>query len=278
MASVARLLLYVGALIAIGRGLLTLAGSDWRAGEQSVHSAAVPQWLARGAALLLVLAPLLMVQLQLSALDMTRADLPTLLGETGWGQGWSQLMTACVLASIALVLPVGGSTSLMLVFGTLAVAFAMSGLGHAAADEQWPLGARVLDATHILTTGAWIGGLLMTWSVTRVRGFATANEAWRRFSRVATVMAPLSIATGVLGAARVLRHASLGAAVSSDYGQLLLLKTALVVTVLAIGARQRTRIARGDLPAVRSVQVELGMALGVLLVTALFTGMEPPGE
>ncbi|MFN5599286.1 MAG: CopD family protein, partial [Gemmatimonas sp.] len=210
--------------------------------------------------------------------DMTRADLPTLLGETGWGQGWSQLMTACVLASIALVLPVGGSTSLMLVFGTLAVAFAMSGLGHAAADEQWPLGARVLDATHILTTGAWIGGLLMTWSVTCVRGFATANEAWRRFSRVATVMAPLSIATGVLGAARVLRHASLGAAVSSDYGQLLLLKTALVVTVLAIGARLRRRIARGDLPAVRSVQVELGMALGVLLVTALFTGMEPPGE
>ena len=278
MASVARLLLYVGAMIAIGRGLLTLAGSDWRAGERSVHSATLPQWLTRGAALLLVLAPLLMVQLQLSALDMTRADLPTLLGQTGWGQGWSQLMTACVLASIALVLPVGGSTSLMLVFGALAVAFAMSGLGHAAADEQWPLGARVLDATHVLTTGAWIGGLLMTWSVTRVRGFAAADDAWRRFSRVATVMAPLSIATGVLGAARVLRHASPMAAVSSEYGQLLLLKTALVGAVLAIGARQRTRIARGDLPVVRSVQVELGMAMGVLLVTALFTGMEPPGE
>ena len=278
MASVARLLLYVGALIAIGRGLLALTGSDWRAGERSVHSAALPQWLARGGALLLVLAPLIMVQVQLAALEMTRADLPTLLGETGWGQGWSQLMTACVLASIALVLPVGGSTSLMLLFGALAVAFAMSGLGHAAADEQWPLGARVLDATHVLTTGAWIGGLLLTWSVARVRDFTLANEAWRRFSRVATVAAPLSLLTGGLGAVRVLRHASPGAAVESSYGQLLVLKSLLVLAVLAIGARQRARITRGDLPAARSVQVEMGVALGVLLVTALLTGAEPPGE
>ena len=64
----------------------------------------------------------------------------------------------------------------------------------------------------------------------------------------------------------------------SSYGQLLVLKSLLVLAVLAIGARQRARITRGDLPAARSVQVEMGVALGVLLVTALLTGAEPPGE
>lgn len=274
--AVARLLLYAGALIAFGRALLTSIGAGWQHAGRPVHAAPLPTWVARAGALLLVAAPLLMLQLQLTALEMTRADLPMLLGETAWGQGWSQLVTACVLTSVALALPAGGSTSLMLLFGALALAFAMSGIGHAASDEQWPLGARLVDAVHVAAMGTWIGGLLLTWIVARTTD-ATAGM-WRAFSRVATVAAPLTVLSGALGALRILRHASLPAALASDYGRLLLLKTALVLVVLAIGAMQRRRIERGAVAASRSVQVELGVAMGVLLVTALFTGMEPPGE
>jgi putative copper export protein len=275
-AAVARLLLYVGALIAIGRGTVTFLDPEWSAEGRLVHEATAPRWLARGGALALVLAPMLLLRLQLGALEMTTADLPALLGETAWGRGWTQLTIACVLASFALLLRTGRNSSLLLIMSALGVAVAMGGLGHAAADEQWPLGARLLDAMHVAAMGAWIGGLLTTVLITRVPMFEARDVAWRHFSRTATIMAPVTVLTGFGSGARLLLGTPVGAIASSDYGRRLLLKTFLVIGVLAIGARQRSRMHRGDFPASRAVRLELGIAGAVLLVTALLTGTEPP--
>ena len=274
----ARSLLYLGALIAVGRGSVAALDPAWKAGACSVHDAPGPLLMARAGALALVIAPLLMLQLQLAALEMSRADIPTLLGETGWGHGWSQLTAACVLASVALVLPSGRRASLALVAVSLGVAAALGGLGHAAADEQWPLGARLLDALHVAAMGAWIGGLLSTLLITRVTGFALRDAAWRTFSRTATIMAPVTVITGLGSGARLLLAVPPAEVLASGYGRLLLLKTVLVLAVLAIGAAQRRRIARGAVPVSRSVWVETAMATVVLLVTAVLTGTEPPGE
>lgn len=275
-AALARLLLYVGALIAIGRGTVTFLDPEWTADGRVVHDASAPRWAARLGSLLLVLAPALLLRLQLGALEMTTDDLPALLGETAWGRGWTQLTMASVLASIALLLKTGRTSSLLLIMTALGVAVAMGGLGHAAADAQWPLGARLLDAMHVAATGAWIGGLLSTVLITRVPAFDARDLAWRHFSRTATVMAPVTVLTGVGSGARLLLGTPFDAIVTSEYGRLLLLKTVLVLAVLLIGARQRARIQREQRPASRAVRLELGIAGAVLLLTALLTGSEPP--
>lgn len=276
--ALARVLLYVGALVAVGRGTITFLDPEWKAGARSVHDVGAPRFAARLAALLLVSAPLLLLTLQMGALEMTRADLPMLLRETAWGHGWTQLTMASVLASVALVLPTGRSSSMLLLMASLGVAVAMGGLGHAAADEQWPIGARLLDAMHVAATGAWIGGLLGTLLLTRVPGFALRDAAWRTVSRTAGVMAPVSVLTGMGSGARLLLGVSPADIVASDYGRLLLVKGILVTVVLSIGFSQRRRIQRGSVPVNRIIGVELCVAAAVLAITAVLTGAEPPGE
>lgn len=274
----ARSLLYAGVVIAVGRASVAFFDPEWKAGARSVHDMPGPRALARAAALLLVLSPLLLLQLQLAALEMTRAEIPTLLAETSWGNGWSQLTFACVLASAALVLPVARTSVLLLLLAALGVAVAMGGLGHAAADERWPVGARALDAVHVVAMGSWIGGLLVTLLLTRVPSFALRDAAWRSFSRTATVVAPVTVITGALSGARLLWGTAPAAVLASDYSRLLALKTVLVLLVLGIGASQRRRIAQGRQPEGQRVWTEVGIAAAVLLVTAVLTGSEPPGE
>ncbi len=278
LAATARWLLYAGALVAVGRGTITFLDPEWKAGARCVHDVGAPRVVAWGAALLLMAAPLLLLLAQMSALEMPRAELPVLLRETSWGRGWSQLALASVLAAVALVLPTRRATSILLLMASLGVAVAMGGLGHAAADEQWPVGARLLDALHVAATGAWIGGLLCTVLLTRVPGFALRDTAWRTVSRTAGVMAPVSVLTGIGSGARLMLGVSPAAIVASDYGRLLLAKVLLVILVLCIGFSQRRRIQRGTVPVNRIIGVELCVAAAVLVITAVLTGAEPPGE
>lgn len=274
----AKALLYAGTLVAVGRGSVAFRDPAWKAGARSVFDMPLPRAVARAAALMLMAAPLLLLRSQLQALEMSRAEIPALLGETAWGHGWSQLTLACLLASMALVLPLGRRSAPALVLASLGVAVALSGLGHAAADDRWPLGARVLDAMHVVAMGAWIGGLVTTLVITRVTGFALREAAWRTFSRTATIMAPVTVLTGVGSGWRLLGGTAPATIMVSDYGRLLIVKSVLVLAVLAIGARQRSRIHRGERPETRTLWVEIGVAAAVLLVTAVLTGTEPPGE
>jgi putative copper export protein len=277
-APTARALLYLGAVVALGKGSVAFLDPAWRAGARSVHALPAPRLFAWSGAVALISAPLLLLALQLAALDMSTADLRTLLFDTGWGRGWSQLAAACVAASVLLVLPTTRATAPVLLLAAVGVAAAMGGLGHAAADERWPIGARILDALHVGAMGAWIGGLAMTLLITRSPTFALRDAAWRTFSRSATIMAPVAVLTGVGSGARLLLGTSASAAAAGDYARLLLLKTALVMVVLIIGAAQRARIARGQQPDRTRMRVEVGVAAAVLAVTAVLTGTEPPGE
>lgn len=277
-AVLARALLYMGALVAIGRGTVAFLDPEWKAGATSVFDTPWPRSLARLGAAALVIAPLLLLRLQLQALDMSPDEAVAVLRDTAWGQGWVQLMIAVTLAGGALLLPVGRTTSLVLLMTSLGVAAALGGLGHAAADEQWPLGARLLDAMHVAAMGAWIGGLLTTLLITRVPAFALREAAWRTFSRTATIMAPVTVLSGLGSGARLLLGTPPMAVMASDYGRLLVIKSVLVIGALVIGARQRSRIARGTVPINRMMWVEIGVASAVLLVTAVLTGTEPPGE
>jgi len=271
----ARALLYVGALVAIGRGLMAVM----HAGAQK-HSHTTTRRMALTAALLLVIAPVLLARQQLLALEMPWSELGMLMRDTGWGRGFALLSCSALATALLLYLRLNRLTAWVLLASATTLSVAMGGLGHAAADEHWPVGARVLDAAHVWTVGAWMGGLLYTWLATRG---TTADQGpidalWRRFSSVATVVAPLAVITGMLSGLRLLNGLAPRVIVGSEYGQMLLVKSLLVAVMMAIGAVQRSRIANGTWPARRSVAVELGLAAWVLLVTATLTGTEPPGE
>jgi putative copper export protein len=129
--------------------------------------------------------------------------------------------------------------------------------------------------------GAWIGALTLLVLSGVGDGGATAGVnagTWRAFSRIATVMAPVVVLSGVGSAWRRVGASGPAALLASDYGRLLLLKTALVSVVLAAGYTQRRRLGAGGVPVRRVVQREVVLAAVVLAVTAWMTGMEPPGE
>jgi len=269
-------MLYAGAIVAMGWGTLTFLAAD------SYTEPSPLLWRVRQAAsALLVVAPALLLLLQLRALEMTATDLPLLLQETGWGRGWLQLATVCGGAAVTVLLAAGSTSSLLALMGALGVAVAMGGLGHAAADERWPLGSRLLDAMHVAGMGAWIGGLLVTWLETRGVGGELAETPatrarWGAFSRTATVMAPVTVLAGVGSSLRRFDGVGVVDIMASPYGRLLLLKTLLVAAVLALGWAHRRRVQAGHLPVAGGVRRELMAVVAVLLMTAVLTGISPP--
>ncbi|MEN9509435.1 MAG: hypothetical protein RLZZ621_1998, partial [Gemmatimonadota bacterium] len=80
---VARLLLYLGVVIALGRAFTGAYASPAPNGSPIARRVLV--W---GGVTALVVAPLLLLQRQLTALDMSLAEAPLLLRESAWGRGW----------------------------------------------------------------------------------------------------------------------------------------------------------------------------------------------
>ena len=268
----ARLVLYGGAMTGLGYAWLAVQSAT----GLITDGAARHRTTQRIGSALLAAAPLLLLQLQLAALEMGRSDLPLLLGETAWGQGWTLLTLACLSASVLLWFPATRRTRPFLWVATLAVASAMGGLGHAAADDQYPLVARAVDALHVISLGVWLGGLFVTYAATRIDPPTAGGDLWRRFSASATVAAPLTVLTGVVSSWLRLHGAEWPVAFTTTYVQLLVAKGGIVGAVLWYGASQRQRIGRGESPVAAAVRQELLLALVVLLLTALLTGSEPP--
>jgi putative copper export protein len=271
-----RLLLYGGAALAIGRGMLAVLAREASGASADPRAVRVSLWIA---ALALVMAPIALLLVQQQALELTIAEVPGLLRDTTWGRGWMPLALTCVLSALLLPLPQArtraGSWALLL--AALGVAAAMGGLGHAAADDQWPLASRVFDALHVAGVGAWIGGLLLMLLASAGTSAPTAG-AWRAFSRMASVMAPVVLLSGVGSSWRRVGGSGPTAILASDYGKLLLIKIVLALAVMALGATQRRRIAAGETPSRTVVLREVVLAFVVLGATAWMTGTEPPGE
>lgn len=276
LAPLATFLLYLGAAVAVGHGTLAFL-------EEMARTPAPWPPPLRGRALrwagaaALLLAPALLLLAQLQALDRSLAQAAELVTETGWGAGWAQLAAAGALGAVGLLLPFPWWRSVGALMTAIAVAVAMSGMGHAAADEAWPRLSRALDAMHAASVGGWLGGLALVWSdLTPATDDAGALARWRLFSPAAGVLAPVAIATGAGNTLLRLLGAPPAAIAASDYGRLLALKLLLVAAVLALGWANRTRVRAGTRPAARALRAELLLALAAFAVTAVLTRAEPP--
>jgi copper transport protein len=144
--------------------------------------------------------------------------------------------------------------------------------GHAL-DRGRPLLEPAVDLLHVAAASFWLGGL-----VALGLALATAGDRapmLRRFSNLAVASVAVLVATGVLRAFAELR--SLEQVWSTGYGRLLIVKTALLVSLATIGWFNRYRLLpRLSLDALRrNVAVELMLFAALVAVVALLTDLRP---
>jgi copper transport protein len=144
--------------------------------------------------------------------------------------------------------------------------------GHAL-DPGRSLLAPVVDFLHVAAASFWLGGLVAL--ALALSGSAERVPMLRRFSTVALVAVVVLSVTGVLRAFEELR--SLAQLWSTGYGQLVIVKTALLAALVVLGWLNRYRL----LPKLsfdglrRNVAVELALFVGLVAAVALLTDLRP---
>lgn len=210
---------------------------------------------------------------------------------TPWGDGWLLEIIALAVSFAALraarrdaarVLPWQAAAA-----AAAALAFVPALSGHAVADRTFAPFTLLFDGVHVLAAGAWLGTLAVLLGVglgTVARAADTnARDVIARmvnaFSPLALTCAAVLVFTGVV-AARV-HVASWAAFTGTAYGRTLLVKLALVLLLVLVGAWNWRRVkptlaSTGPAPLARSARVELLVALAILLATAILVALPTP--
>ena len=153
------------------------------------------------------------------------------------------------------------------IFAAAALAFA----GHAASVNP-AAGAIFTDATHVLSAGAWAGGILVLATLRPPDGWG-GNEGramLERFGRVAFLAFAITALSGALRATEELR--GLDDLWATPYGVVLSLKTVGVLIMVAMSALTWRR-------GFRYARAEGALVLIVLVATALLAAFPmPPGQ
>lgn len=181
-----------------------------------------------------------------------------------------------------------GPHALMGLLGLAALTL-LSSQGHASQAPLAPLSIAA-DAAHLAGAAIWIGGLPCLAAVLlRVPralpegGRALASAALSRFSKIALWSVLVISVTGLVRMAGEL--ASPVQLVSTGYGRDLMLKASLLAPILILAQRNRRLVAAlaggltpttAKLKAVaRSVQMELAIAMGIVIVAAILVAQIP---
>lgn len=170
--------------------------------------------------------------------ELIRLVLPTRYGVTS-------VVRLVLLAGTAAILTVlHRNRRLVTVAGiTLGVGLLIStsAVGHAGSGDLAGL-AFPADVLHLAATSGWIGGLVLLVTVLLRRPPAALADILPKWSRYAEFCVVALVITGALAAWRQTRE--LGALTGTGYGELVLIKVALVVVMLVAGAVGRSRIHR----------------------------------
>ena len=220
----------------------------------------------------------------------------TVLLQTQFGHLWACRLVGCLIVGILLF---SGSHELVITILSFAILASLVAAGHSGAMvTNAGLLPIVGDVGHLAAAALWPGGLVPL-LVLLVSQYRTTDQTTRmfvagvvrRFSAVSLFVVGLLVGTGLVNAYFIV--GSLGALFTTDYGRWLLLKIALFLLMLGLGALNllvlKPRLARAALvetqtPAaamtpmsslIRSVACETFLAAGVVLVVG-FIGATPP--
>lgn len=251
--------------------------------------------IGAAAAIMLLLAAVARLYAQSYAMhgaaDSTNPSLVgALLFQTVWGWGWV-LQVGSALAAFAAFRAIRNGRAWaagLLPLAALALAATPALSGHAVSVPRLRPLAVTADTLHVIGAAGWLGSLLLMLVAgipaavalgegRRGRGVADLVNA---FSPTALLFAGLAAITGLFSA--WLHLESLANVWGSTYGRVLLLKLAILSVVAATGAYNwlRVRPALGGPEGVarirRSSAIEVGIAVAVLLVTAILVATPTP--
>jgi copper transport protein len=207
--------------------------------------------------------------------------------DTSFGRVWVARvvlgLALAVLAIVALRRRSNPSTALVALGSAIAVTPALS--GHARIEGS--LGV-VSDSLHVVAAGVWAGGLAFLALVLVEAGgdrWSLARTAVPRFSTLAVASVAVLVASGLVSGFLEIR--SWSALWETTYGQLLLVKVAILVPLLALGAyNNRVSVPRlragspapaGRRAFARAIGTELALLLVIVGVTTALVA-EPPGK
>jgi copper transport protein len=178
------------------------------------------------------------------------------------------------VGALAVALRPGAMTLAFLAAASVAAMVVRASGGHAGGSEIQV----VLQATHLVAVGAWIGGLV--WLVLALRRGLDAERV-RHYSNIAAVGLAVLFATGFLRATDELGGPGWWLRpFDTEYGTALVVKLGLVVALVALGALNRfrnvRRVREGEpRPLLRTVRGELALAAAVFVATGVLTGLPP---
>jgi copper resistance protein D len=229
-------------------------------------------------------------------LDIDVDTLQTVLLQTQFGHLWACRLGCSLVLGILLFM---GSHEVVTAVFAFAILASLAAAGHsgAIAGNVGPL-PMIGDIGHLIAAALWPGGLvpllivlLQQYRAVDQSSKRFAADVVRRFSAVSLVVVGLLVATGLLNTYFIV--GSPGALFTTDYGRLLLLKIALFILMLGLGAWNllvlKPRLSRAAMVEsqaaaaatmpiqllIRSVACETFLAAGVVLVVG-FLGTTPP--
>jgi copper transport protein len=273
-AAVARLLLYVGLIAMFGAGMVAWLIVPSRA--VSVRRFAVAGWLASAAGTIGVVA------FQWSG---AQADLGAILGTSLGIAGVARLAVAG-LGGLAAgwVLratregrqPASRAPIALAVAAGLGMAVDVLG-GHAAAVEP-AVFQMAFQWLHVAAAGFWVGGLAALLLALREASPDERAVGARRFSQVAGFGIAIVAVTGILRA--VAEVGTLQALFATDYGWLIVAKSALLVVLAFLGATNHfwsVPAAGRTLSRLRRVgTTEVSVAILALVLSSFLVDLAPP--
>ncbi|HEY5100550.1 MAG TPA: CopD family protein [Gaiellaceae bacterium] len=223
--------------------------------------------------------------LQLPFSRFLYGDLSPLASGTRFGQTFviMELGFALVAALIYLAWLTDRNPLLWVAFG-LGLVF-ISGLslsGHSAADAGHSWLSELADWVHLSAATLWVGGLVQLAIVVWPTSPELRATAFRRFSRLATVLVALLLVAGTY--LSILRLPHVHDLWTTGYGHVLLVKLGLVSLALTWGAAHHfIAVPRIERPGVtgtlaRTLVGESAVAMAVLLAAAILTDSKPPPQ
>jgi putative copper export protein/methionine-rich copper-binding protein CopC len=271
--------------------LVVLPGSNW-ADALTSEAAERARRLAQAALTLFVITTLMRVtaesMLVPSEVGGRMSAVLTVIRDTRWGHGWAVGAAGAIVVLIGLFVAraaVSGWT--IAAIGIVAVCTGDALTGHSGASRHLAL-AVAADITHYLGAGGWIGGLvavvLSGLPSLRVIGDSDRPQAGFQLMRAYHGAAVECVALVIISAivAAWLRLSSFGQLRTTQYGGLLLLKTALVCVVLVFGWYHWRKVVSPPWDAdtkfrfQRTATMELIVSALVLAVTAVLVSTPLP--
>lgn len=208
---------------------------------------------------------------------------------TFWGFGMQLQILAAFVAVMAFVIAIRRVRFAWMVASLAAAALALAPAfaGHAAASVRFQGVMILTDFVHVVGAASWLGNLACVMLIgVPLLVASNLEDRWLQvsalvitFSEVALGSAAVVVVSGVITAA--VHLGSLSALWSTTYGRVLLLKVAIVLLTLAMGAynfrRVQPQLAReqGTAQLRRSATLELMAAALVVIITGFLTGVSP---